>query len=94
LKIVETRPALVALVASKSDSDFKKLAGVSIDANVSYGKHSFRENILFTHCGLSGPAILQISNYWQKNKTVSIDLSPRQTFRNCGQQSRKPPESR
>ena len=76
LKIVETKPALVALVASKSDSNFKKLAGVSIDAAVSFGKQSFRENILFTHRGLSGPAILQISNYWQKGKTVSIDLSP------------------
>jgi predicted Rossmann fold flavoprotein len=76
LKIVETRPALVALVASNSDSNFKKLAGVSIEANVSCGKQSFRENILFTHRGLSGPAILQISNYWQKEKAVSIDLSP------------------
>ena len=76
LKIVETKPALVALVAANSAASFKKLAGVSIDANVSYGKQSFRENILFTHRGLSGPAILQISNYWQKGKTVSIDLSP------------------
>lgn len=76
LKIVETKPALVALVAANSAASFKKLAGVSIDASVSFGKQSFRENILFTHRGLSGPAILQISNYWQKNKTVSIDLSP------------------
>ncbi len=76
LKIIETRPALVALVAANSGSNFKKLAGVSINASVSFGKHSFRENILFTHRGLSGPAILQISNYWQKGKTVSIDLSP------------------
>ena len=76
LKIVETRPALVALAAANSSASFKKLAGVSIDANVSFGKHSFRENVLFTHRGLSGPAILQISNYWRKDKTVSIDLSP------------------
>ncbi len=77
LKIVETKPALVALVAANSRRfDFKKLAGVSIDASVSCGKQSFRENILFTHRGLSGPAILQISNYWQKDKAVSIDLSP------------------
>ncbi|CAA9421512.1 MAG: Uncharacterized protein YhiN [uncultured Pyrinomonadaceae bacterium] len=76
LKIVETNPALVPLVAANSASSFKKLAGVSLDASVSFGKQSFRENILFTHRGLSGPAILQISNYWQKNKTVSIDLSP------------------
>ena len=76
LKIVETRASLVALVAANSAQNFKKLAGVSVDANVSCGKHSFRENILFTHRGLSGPAILQISNYWRKGKAVSIDLSP------------------
>ena len=76
LKIVETRASLVALVSANSAQNFKKLAGVSVDANVSCGKHSFRENILFTHRGLSGPAILQISNYWRKNQTISIDLSP------------------
>ncbi len=76
LKIVETRASLVALAAAKSAQNFKKLAGVSVDANVSCGKHSFRENILFTHRGLSGPAVLQISNYWQTGKAVSIDLSP------------------
>ncbi len=76
LKIVPPTPALVALVAEHSDANFKKLAGVSIDAAVSSGKQSFRENILFTHRGLSGPAILQISNYWQKGKSVSIDLLP------------------
>ncbi|MCY7348059.1 MAG: NAD(P)/FAD-dependent oxidoreductase [Pyrinomonadaceae bacterium] len=76
LKIVETRASLVALASAKSAQNFKKLAGVSVDANVSCGKHSFRENILFTHRGLSGPAVLQISNYWQTGKIVSIDLSP------------------
>lgn len=75
LKILETRPSLVPLVFSKNQN-FGKLAGVSIDSAVSTGKHSFRENILFTHRGLSGPAILQISNYWQKEKAVSIDLLP------------------
>ena len=75
LKIVETRASLVALAAN-SAQNFRKLAGISVDANVSFGKNSFRENILFTHRGLSGPAILQISNYWQKGKDVSIDLSP------------------
>lgn len=76
LKIVETRASLVALVAESAAQNFKKLAGVSIDANVACGKNSFRENILFTHRGLSGPAILQISNYWRKGKAISIDLSP------------------
>jgi len=76
LKIVETRPALVPLVFAKGADNYKNLAGVSIDAEVSCGAAAFRENILFTHRGLSGPAILQISNYCQKNKAVSIDLLP------------------
>ncbi len=74
LKIVEPRPSLVALAIK--GRGWKHLAGVSIDANVSTGKASFRENILFTHRGLSGPAILQISNYWTKGKPVEIDLLP------------------
>ena len=76
LKIVEPQPALVSLVFEKNERNFGKLAGVSIDAVVSTGKQAFRENILFTHRGLSGPAILQISNYWRKDKAVSIDLLP------------------
>ncbi|HQU85256.1 MAG TPA: NAD(P)/FAD-dependent oxidoreductase [Pyrinomonadaceae bacterium] len=76
LKIVETRPSLVPLVFEKIEQSFKKLAGISVDTIVSCGKTSFRENILFTHRGLSGPAILQISNYWQKEKAVSFDLLP------------------
>lgn len=76
LKILETRPSLVPLVFSKGEN-FGKLAGVSVDSIVSTGgKLSFRENILFTHRGLSGPAILQISNYWKKEKSISIDLLP------------------
>ena len=75
LKIVETKPSLVPLVFANGKS-FGKLAGVSVDSLVSYGRESFRENILFTHRGLSGPAILQISNYWRKEKPVSIDLLP------------------
>ncbi len=75
LKTTETRPSLVPLVFS-GGQNFSKLAGISIDANVSFGKNSFRENILFTHRGLSGPAILQISNYWDKEKPIKIDLLP------------------
>lgn len=76
LKIVQTKPSLVPLVFSKDSQNFKKLAGVSVDSVVRSGKHAFRENILFTHRGLSGPAVLQISNYWRKNKPVTIDLLP------------------
>jgi predicted Rossmann fold flavoprotein len=74
LKIVETRPSLVPLIFAKEN--FSKLAGISIDSIIKSGKREFRENILFTHRGLSGPAILQISNYWQKEKPISIDLLP------------------
>lgn len=75
LKVVETRPSLVPLTFAK-DKGLTKLAGVSVDSVVSTGKHSFRENILFTHRGLSGPAILQISNYWEPSRPVRIDLMP------------------
>lgn len=76
LKIVETRPSLVPLVFEKIEQSFNKLAGVSVETVAQSGKNSFRENILFTHRGLSGPAVLQISNYWQKEKVVSFNLLP------------------
>ncbi|MEO6589779.1 MAG: NAD(P)/FAD-dependent oxidoreductase [Pyrinomonadaceae bacterium] len=75
LKLTETRPSLVPLTFA-NNQNFSKLAGISIDANISFGKNLFRENILFTHRGLSGPAILQISNYWKKEKPIKIDLVP------------------
>jgi len=75
LKIEPTRPALVPLVF-ETNGETGKLAGVSIDSVVSTSDREFRENILFTHRGLSGPAILQISNYWKKGRDVSIDLLP------------------
>lgn len=74
LDIVETRPSLVGLVLEAEN--YKRLAGVSIDAVVRSGKREFRENILFTHRGMSGPAILQISNYWERSAPVLIDLLP------------------
>lgn len=74
LKIVDTRPSLVAMILRKNS--ISGLAGVSAPAVVSTEKASFRENILFTHRGLSGPAILQISNYWKPGTPVSIDLLP------------------
>ena len=55
---------------------FTTLAGTSIDSIVRLRKHAFRENILFTHWGLSGPAILQISLYWNPGETISINLLP------------------
>lgn len=77
LRVVEPRPGLVPLTWSQPDlARFRELSGISVDARVSLGKRSFRENILFTHRGLSGPAILQISSYWRHGETLEIDLLP------------------
>lgn len=74
LKTVPTRPSLVAMILE--GKGYSGLAGVSLEAAVTTGKAAFRENILFTHRGLSGPAILQISNYWKRGQRVSVDLVP------------------
>jgi len=74
LKIVQTRPSLVGLVLE--GRKYPELAGVSLDCTVSSGRQSFRENVLFTHRGLSGPAVIQISNYWKPNEDVSINMLP------------------
>jgi predicted Rossmann fold flavoprotein len=79
LKIEPTRPALVPLVLDGPRS-YSQLAGVPVDSVVSTNGASFRENILFTHRGLSGPAILQISNYWNRAGEVSVDLLPEKDF--------------
>jgi predicted Rossmann fold flavoprotein len=74
LAIEETRPSLVALVMKEKANT--RLAGIAVDAEVAAGGVTFRENILFTHRGMSGPAILQASNYWDPRKPVVIDLLP------------------
>ena len=71
LKITETRPALVPLTLKVPD-----LAGVSLEVVVRLGNVAFREAMLFTHRGLSGPAILQISSYWKPGQEIAIDLLP------------------
>ncbi len=77
LNIVKTRPALVPLVlAKKEQSLYFDLAGVSTPIAVSADHQTFREQMLFTHRGLSGPAILQISSYWEKGRPLRIDLAP------------------
>ena len=77
LNVIEPRPGLVPLTWDADMwSRFKDLSGVSLDASVSLGKTSFTEALLFTHRGLSGPAILQISSYWRKGDTVTVDLMP------------------
>ena len=77
LNVTQTAPGLVPLTMSQEDVPlFKGLSGVSVNAAVTCDGQSFRENMLFTHRGLSGPAILQISSYWSPGNAISIDLSP------------------
>jgi len=77
LKVLSTQAALVPFtLIDKMKSDFSELSGTSVDAIVSCNGQSFRENILFTHRGLSGPAILQISSYWNQSDFVEINLLP------------------
>lgn len=78
LKVVQPRPALVPLILSGDDALFTELSGVATDVVARCGKASFREAALFTHRGLSGPAILQISSYWQRGDDVRIDYLPDQ----------------
>jgi len=75
-KIVEPRPALVPLTLPHDQALFKSLSGVSANVVASAGKGKFREAALFTHRGLSGPAILQISSYWRHGEPVTVDFFP------------------
>jgi predicted Rossmann fold flavoprotein len=77
LKIRETRPALVPLVLGKKDrAEYCDLAGVSAEVEVSTDHSAFREKMLITHRGLSGPAMLQISTSWREHRSIRIDLAP------------------
>jgi len=76
LKVVEPRPALVPLTLPREEALFTSLSGVSAEVVASAGGAAFREAALFTHRGLSGPAILQISSYWRHGEPIAIDLLP------------------
>ncbi len=77
LKVVALRPALVPLTLAPEDlTTFRELSGISVNACVSCNGASFCENLLVTHRGLSGPAVLQISLYWKPGETIGIDLLP------------------
>jgi len=76
LKVVQPRPALVPLTLSREEALFHALSGVSTEIVATAGKASFREAALFTHRGLSGPAILQISSYWRPAEPIAIDFLP------------------
>lgn len=77
LPLVETRPGLVPLTFAEQELAWMApLAGVALPGRVSCGKTSFDEAVLFTHRGLSGPAILQISSYWREGQAVALNLCP------------------
>jgi predicted Rossmann fold flavoprotein len=78
LKLVEPRAALVPLTLSGDELLFRELSGVATEVIASAGKTRFREAALFTHKGLSGPAILQVSSYWRPGEPVAIDFLPAQ----------------
>ena len=78
LNIVDTQPALVPLTFTDEILSLcNELSGLSLNANISQGNISFEEGMLFTHRGLSGPSILQISSYWSQGDSININLCPR-----------------
>jgi predicted Rossmann fold flavoprotein len=81
LSLMETAPALVPLtITGKDEEGYAQLSGNSVFCEVSNDQISFEENILFTHWGLSGPSILQISSFWRPGKTINIDLLPHESI--------------
>ena len=76
LKVVEPRPALVPLTLGGEETLFRSLSGVASEVVARAGKTRFREAALFTHRGLSGPAILQVSSYWRHGEAIGIDFTP------------------
>lgn len=78
IPIIPTRAALVPFTLHEHDkTTLAELSGISVDASAACNDTHFDENILFTHRGLSGPAVLQISSYWMPGQTVTFDLAPR-----------------
>ena len=81
LNVTNLFPALVPLTFKNDTLEFcKNLAGISINASVAIDKISFEEGLIFTHRGVSGPSILQISSYWKEGKPISINLLPSVNF--------------
>jgi predicted Rossmann fold flavoprotein len=77
LKLIQTRPALVPLLLGGAEKGWTELAGVSADVTVQAARGpKFREKLLVTHRGLSGPAVLQASSYWRSGETIHVDFAP------------------
>lgn len=94
LNVTSLKPALVPLTFHSEFLDrCRALSGVSVDAEISFGTICFREGLLFTHRGLSGPSVLQISSYWDADCEITINLSPEldllDFLKNCKSESPK-----
>jgi predicted Rossmann fold flavoprotein len=77
LPLVDTRPGLVPLTFAEQELEgLKPLAGVAVSGAVAAGRTRFEEAVLFTHRGLSGPAVLQVSSYWREGEEIYLDLAP------------------
>ena len=88
--IIETLPALVPLTFNEKILETcKELTGLSVEAIVSFNKVLFQEGMLFTHRGLSGPSILQISSYWKLGDNIKVNLSPKLNFYQLLEEKRK-----
>ncbi len=76
LNLIETRAGLVPLTFTDTLETYKELSGLSVEAEISYAKIRFAEGLLFTHRGLSGPSVLQISSYWREGNDIAVNLVP------------------
>jgi predicted Rossmann fold flavoprotein len=89
IKVWPTRAGLVPFTLDVHDKErFSLLSGIGIDSLVKNERNEFREHLLFTHRGLSGPALLQLSSYWEPGETISIDLLPEHTLLNILKEAR------
>ena len=90
LDVIETLPGLVPLTFSEKILNIcKELTGLSVEAIVSFKKTLFQEGMLFTHRGLSGPSILQISSYWKMGENININLLPKLNVYNFLEEKKK-----
>ena len=89
IPVIAPRASLVPFTWKESDKPFATLSGIALPVTVSNDRISFSNQMLFTHRGLSGPAILQISNYWQMGEAVDIDLLPADNILNILQELRQ-----
>ena len=87
IKIVEPKPALVPLLLNEQER-FDKLSGLSLNVKVRCENKEYKDDLLFTHFGLSGPAILKISSYWDHGKTIEIDFLPSRDIKKYFQDSK------